>query len=274
MPSIVTIYTQRNEFAAVWRDALRNSGITVKTAAPVELAITVDSQMQVIFDAGSPAYDEDELIAATAYARAVGAFPIAHFGEDGRLSGVDDVVEEICSGRIIRSLSEVGIAAAGLIRREDPARSRRFEFLTVSPRENELLAVFGDGHCTLMKRPLDETDDLSPIVSITLGENAHAATLTLATGDEITLHAVRVVAQTITSSGQLGAPVDGPRLGARLRSLRKQAGLTQAELARRTGIHRPNIARVEAGRHTPSLETLTRLANAIGVSATQVLVDN
>jgi transcriptional regulator with XRE-family HTH domain len=55
--------------------------------------------------------------------------------------------------------------------------------------------------------------------------------------------------------------------------LRLAAGLTQAELARRTGIHRPNIARVEAGRHTPSLETLARLAAAIGVSTTRVLAD-
>jgi transcriptional regulator with XRE-family HTH domain len=65
--------------------------------------------------------------------------------------------------------------------------------------------------------------------------------------------------------------IDGVRLGQRLRELRQTAGLTQAELARRTGIHRPNIARVEAGRHTPSLETLARLAAAIGVPTTRVL---
>ncbi|GAB5547469.1 MAG: hypothetical protein SangKO_072290 [Sandaracinaceae bacterium] len=61
------------------------------------------------------------------------------------------------------------------------------------------------------------------------------------------------------------------KLGQRIRELRLAAGLTQAELARRTGIHRPNIARVEAGRHTPSLETIARLANAIGVPTTRVL---
>jgi len=64
--------------------------------------------------------------------------------------------------------------------------------------------------------------------------------------------------------------LDGAGLGARLKELRLEAGLTQAELARRTGIHRPNIARVEAGRHTPSLETLSRLTVAIGVPATRV----
>ena len=72
-----------------------------------------------------------------------------------------------------------------------------------------------------------------------------------------------------------GTPItiDGARLGARLREVRVAAGLTQAELARRTGIHRPNIARVEAGRHTPSLETLARLASAIGVPTTSVLAE-
>ncbi|MBX3275775.1 MAG: helix-turn-helix transcriptional regulator [Sandaracinaceae bacterium] len=75
------------------------------------------------------------------------------------------------------------------------------------------------------------------------------------------------------SNGASHAPVgiDGVRLGQRIRELRLAAGLTQAELARRTGIHRPNIARVEAGRHTPSLETLARLASAIGVPTTAVL---
>jgi transcriptional regulator with XRE-family HTH domain len=50
-----------------------------------------------------------------------------------------------------------------------------------------------------------------------------------------------------------------------------KAGITQAELARRTGIHRPNIARVEAGRHTPSLETVARLAEALGTSPARIL---
>ena len=64
--------------------------------------------------------------------------------------------------------------------------------------------------------------------------------------------------------------VQGDQLGARIRELRLAAGLTQAELARRTGIHRPNIARVEAGRHTPSLETLSRIAVAIGIPTSRV----
>jgi len=60
------------------------------------------------------------------------------------------------------------------------------------------------------------------------------------------------------------------KIGERLRFLRLSVGLTQAELARRSGIKRPNIARLEAGRHTPSLETLGRLASAIGIPTARV----
>lgn len=54
------------------------------------------------------------------------------------------------------------------------------------------------------------------------------------------------------------------RLGDRVRDLRKEAGITQRELAERTGILRPNIARLERGEHLPLLETLLRVGVALG----------
>lgn len=46
--------------------------------------------------------------------------------------------------------------------------------------------------------------------------------------------------------------------------LRTEAGLTQAELAQRMGTTQSAIARMEAGGTRPTLETLERLAAAIG----------
>src|SRR5579872_1023906 len=43
-------------------------------------------------------------------------------------------------------------------------------------------------------------------------------------------------------------------------------GLTQAELARRLGMRQPHVARLEAGDHEPSLTTLRRLAQRLGMS--------
>jgi DNA-binding XRE family transcriptional regulator len=158
----------------------------------------------------------------------------------------------------------------------------RFEYLTVSPRGDALLGVAGDGSACLLSRPAHPEDDGAEIAAITIAEDASSAQVELVSGQRFELSASQLSpapAATASSSGQLAAAtqalalssIDGTKLGARIRELRLGAGLTQAELARRTGIHRPNIARVEAGRHTPSLETLARLAAAIGVPTASVL---
>ncbi len=46
--------------------------------------------------------------------------------------------------------------------------------------------------------------------------------------------------------------------------LRKGAGLTQEELARKMGTTQPVVARLEGGRGSPSIRTLERLAEATG----------
>ncbi len=54
-------------------------------------------------------------------------------------------------------------------------------------------------------------------------------------------------------------------LGEQIYELRTRAGLTQTELARRMGTSQPAIARLEAGGISPTLETLKRVAEAVGV---------
>src|SRR6476660_10034796 len=53
-----------------------------------------------------------------------------------------------------------------------------------------------------------------------------------------------------------------------LLSARQRAGLTQAEVAARMGTQTPAVARLEAGggsqRHSPSIATLRRYAEAVG----------
>ena len=58
---------------------------------------------------------------------------------------------------------------------------------------------------------------------------------------------------------------DAFALAERLRAARERSGMTQAELASRIGSTQPAIARLEAGGVTPSLETLRRIAAALGL---------
>jgi transcriptional regulator with XRE-family HTH domain len=60
-------------------------------------------------------------------------------------------------------------------------------------------------------------------------------------------------------------------IGQNVRAARLKAGLTQEELADRTGMARPNVARVESGRHAASIETLRRVAKALGVAVAALL---
>lgn len=55
-------------------------------------------------------------------------------------------------------------------------------------------------------------------------------------------------------------------IAARLALARKQAGLSQAQVAKMLGLHRPSISEAEAGRRRISAEELTKLANIYGVS--------
>lgn len=51
-----------------------------------------------------------------------------------------------------------------------------------------------------------------------------------------------------------------------LRTSRRRAALTQRQLAARTGVAQPTIARIEAGRTDPRVHTLERLLGACGAS--------
>jgi len=56
----------------------------------------------------------------------------------------------------------------------------------------------------------------------------------------------------------------------RLVALRKKAGLTQQELAKRSGIPQSHISRLEAGKHSPSSATLEKLTRALGVPFSEI----
>jgi transcriptional regulator with XRE-family HTH domain len=58
---------------------------------------------------------------------------------------------------------------------------------------------------------------------------------------------------------------------ARLRLLREQAGLTQAQLAQRAGLHLSAVTRIEQGLRSPTLDSASALASALGVKVDDLL---
>ena len=55
------------------------------------------------------------------------------------------------------------------------------------------------------------------------------------------------------------------RVAARVVELRQVRGLSQEALAKKTGLNRVTLARLERARHPPNLDTLDRIARALRV---------
>ena len=63
----------------------------------------------------------------------------------------------------------------------------------------------------------------------------------------------------------------GAGVGARVRGLRTERGLSLSELARRAGIGKATLSGLEAGRRNPTLETLYAVTTALGLPLTALV---
>lgn len=278
----VLLLTDRAGFESQWSAACHQIGLPVRAHAMSDFARAVDRAAAVVIDGESERLAPSELLACVGLARAHGAVTAIALPRSDRFAELDDLLVELCVGLVARDPEDVIRVVSALKRRSEPEREARFLHLAAATHgAAELLAILGDGSVSLLDRPFSADDQgETPVEMVQLADDRRSAQIHLRDGSTLELIAAELaqgrLASARATSGTMPAAlgdVDGVRLGQRLRALRLAAGLTQAELARRTGIHRPNIARVEAGRHTPSLETLARLAAAIGVSTTRVLSD-
>ena len=63
---------------------------------------------------------------------------------------------------------------------------------------------------------------------------------------------------------------DAPRVGARVRSLRRERGLTIEQLAAATGLTKGFISQLERDRTAPSLSSIARICDALGVPLSRI----
>lgn len=66
-------------------------------------------------------------------------------------------------------------------------------------------------------------------------------------------------------------PAVAGRFGENLRRVRRREDLTQEEVARRAGLHRTEIGRLENGERVPRIDTLVRLADSMVVPPGELL---
>jgi len=59
--------------------------------------------------------------------------------------------------------------------------------------------------------------------------------------------------------------------GIRIKEIREQVGMTQAELSEKSGLSQEHISRIENGKFTPNVKTADKLAEALGVTLMDIL---
>jgi transcriptional regulator with XRE-family HTH domain len=69
-----------------------------------------------------------------------------------------------------------------------------------------------------------------------------------------------------------GATPRQRHFGERVRTARAERSMSQEALAHKSGVARAYIGALEAGQRNPSLETICRLAVALGVDAADLIV--
>ena len=65
--------------------------------------------------------------------------------------------------------------------------------------------------------------------------------------------------------------IDYKDIGTRLRTARKEKGMTQEQLAEAVGVGTTHISHIETGRTIPSLQVMVDIINVLGCSADKLL---
>lgn len=64
---------------------------------------------------------------------------------------------------------------------------------------------------------------------------------------------------------------EAEKLGRNLKRIRTEKGISQVDIARSLGVSRGFVSNLENGKTNPTLATITKLANAIGVTTDELL---
>lgn len=159
---------------------------------------------------------------------------------------------------------------------------KRLGSVSYFPQTDTFLVTFLNGRAYQLPRTAFTTDlefnQTSPVAAVTVGEDLdYYFVIHFASGETFDVPWDRVLYECEPAYSHFRPhqtkqeKLDLLSEAQQIRRLRKQARLTQAALAEKAGMARPNLARIEAGRYRPALETLERIASALGYSISMLV---
>lgn len=167
-----------------------------------------------------------------------------------------------------KSLPDLGEYLAKVL---DPEARKRIEKVTYSAETNAFVVRLGNGRSYALK--LDDLPEYngSGVKRVSVARSRRYFRVVQRSGkvfevpwDDVLYHCEPGY-EFYKGKAAAGIRTRSARIARRVRLLRSRRGMSTAELARRAGMHRPNLSRLEAGRHEPSLDILEKVANALGV---------
>jgi DNA-binding XRE family transcriptional regulator len=154
---------------------------------------------------------------------------------------------------------------------DDRLRDARYQVAS-----DRFLAVFDSGKEFSFPRSVLECDDGSQIVSVRVERRRFFFQITQASGNRYEVPWDRILYESESAYSYragAGKTITPRGIGAQIAKRRKAKRMTQTELARAAHILRPNLSRIEAGKHRPTLETLEKLAAALRMPVAELITD-
>jgi DNA-binding XRE family transcriptional regulator len=159
---------------------------------------------------------------------------------------------------------------------ELPQATRMMTRVEVDPEHRQLYVRFADGRTAAV--PVTEIERAGKPVTLDLSRvelpDPYVILIANTEGgvEEIPWDLVRHYCDAeFSRSEQEKDELSRQALGERIRRLRKRAGLTQAELAKRARIGRITVVRIENGQMYARVETLRRIAQALDVKLVDLI---
>ena len=139
------------------------------------------------------------------------------------------------------------------------------------PKRDAFRVAMENGQIFLLHRPIPE-DDHSEVLDVYIEGDGEVFTVIQASGNEYSVP-WDVIASLAIGETRNPDKEAGKRIGERVKALRKKQGLTQEQLAQMSGVKRPNISRLEAGKHVPGINSIQVLADCLKVTISDLIVD-
>lgn len=180
-----------------------------------------------------------------------------------------------------RSMDALEKVTAYIRRRFDPESRTRIERVGYVKNARTLVVQMQNGRTYILKVDDLPESDSSDVIRWAVGNSRHYFRVRQESGnwfevpwDDVLYHCEPEY-EYYKGKREQAETMDGDRstkIGNRVREWRTRRGLSITELAERANMKRPNLSRLEHGQHVPSLETLERVAGALGLPVAELVV--